>query len=115
MSGLRFELRQKDRFEYKITQLLAQRVMIASIDRFEHFIGFLEHERLQGIDSLLAVPRAAAGAAQRRHDLDQPGELSGGAVRFGHLIILVKCPSLLCRSPPSSCRLQAPRRFTLAI
>ena len=50
----------------------------------EHLVGFLEHERLQRIDRLLAIPGAAVRRPQRGHDLDEAGELGGGC-RHGDL------------------------------
>ena len=82
--GLGFELRQEHRLEQEVAELLAERRVIVAVDRLEHLVGFLEHERLQRVDRLLAIPRAAVRRAQRGHDLDQAGELGGGC-RHGDL------------------------------
>ena len=63
--------------------------MIVAIDRLEHFVGLLEHERLQRVDRLLAIPRTAVGSAKRGHDVDESCEFASGAGGVGHLIILV--------------------------
>ena len=75
VAGLGLELREKHRLEHEIAELLAQRGVIVRVDRLEHLVGFLEHERLQRVDGLLAIPRTAVGPAQRGHDLDEAGEL----------------------------------------
>ena len=44
----------------QITSLLKrERVVIVPIDRLEHLVGLLEHERLQRVDGLLAIPWTA--------------------------------------------------------
>jgi len=85
-----FELCEKHRFEHEVAELIAQVRVIVAVDRLEHFVRFFEDERLERVDRLFAVPRAAARSAQRGHDLDEPREFSGGAFGFGHLIILIK-------------------------
>src|SRR5690606_11317582 len=42
--------------------------------RVEHLVGFLDEERAQGLERLLAVPRAAAGSQQSVHDFDESAE-----------------------------------------
>ena len=76
VSGLRLELGEKHGLEDEVAQLLAERRVVVAIDRLDHLVGFLEHERLQRVDRLLAVPRTAVGSAERRHDVDQPDELA---------------------------------------
>ena len=70
------ELRQEDALEEQIADLAAQRVVIVAVDRVEHLVGLLEHERSQRLDRLLAIPRAAAGSAQASHDVDEALELA---------------------------------------
>ncbi len=72
------ELRQEDALEEQIADLAAQRVVILAVDGVEHLVGFLEHERPQGLNRLLAIPRAAAGPAQAAHDVDEALELAPG-------------------------------------
>ena len=84
MPGLGLELRQEHRLEHEVAELLAERVVVVAVDGLEHFVGLLEHERLQRVDRLLAIPRAAVRAAQRGHDLDEAGELLGGAIGMRH-------------------------------
>ena len=81
------ELGQEDALEEQIADLAAQRVVIRAVDGVEDFVGFLEHERPQGLYRLLAVPRASAGSTEAPHDVDQPLKLAprrrsvrGGAV-----------------------------------
>ncbi len=47
------------------------RVVIAAVERVEQLVGFLQHERAQRLQRLLAIPGAAVLGAQRAHDLDQ--------------------------------------------
>ncbi len=47
------------------------RVVIAAVERVEQLVGFLQHERPQRLQRLLAIPGAAVLGAQRAHDLDQ--------------------------------------------
>ena len=68
------ELGDKHRFEQKIAELLAEPLMVMLVDRLEHLVGFLEHERPQRGERLLAVPGAPARGAQRAHDADEPIE-----------------------------------------
>ena len=80
MSLLRLELGEKDGLEHEVAQLFAERRVIVPVDGIEHFVGLLEHERLQRIDGLLAIPRTALRAAKRGHNLDE-------AIEFLHLVI----------------------------
>ena len=76
VSRLRLELGEEHRLEDEVAQLLAERGVVVPVDRLEHFVRFLEHERLQRVDRLFPIPRTPVGSAQRRHDLDQPDELA---------------------------------------
>ena len=78
--GLRFELRQKDGLEHEVAELLAERRMIVAIDRLEHLVGFFEHERLERVDRLLAVPGTPLGRPESRDDFKK-------AVKLFHLVI----------------------------
>ncbi len=90
MPGLRFELGQEHRLEHEVPELLAQRRMVVRVDCLDHLVALFEHERLQRVNRLLAIPGAAVGAPQRGHNPDQARELVGGAGRIGHLVILTK-------------------------
>ena len=61
-------LRQEDRFEQEVAELLAELRRRAALDRFEHLVGLLEDERTQRRGRLLAVPRTAVGSPQSAHD-----------------------------------------------
>ena len=65
------ELREEHRLEHEVAELLAERRVIVAVDRLEHLVGLLEHERLQRVDRLLAIPRTAVRSAQSGHDVDQ--------------------------------------------
>jgi hypothetical protein len=78
VAGLVFELRDEDRLEQEVAELLAQRVVVLVVDRFEQLVRFLEHVLLQRVDRLLAVPRASTRCTQGRHDVDEAYELACG-------------------------------------
>ena len=64
--------------EQEVAQFLAQVVEIAARDGVGDLVGLLERVGRDGREILLQVPRAAgAGRAQRRHDLEQPGDVAG--------------------------------------
>ncbi len=90
---LGLHLRDEHRLEHEIAEFLTQCVVVVAVDRLEHLVGFLEHKRLQRIDGLFAVPRAAVWTAKPGHDFDEPHEFGGTARGIGHLIILVECPN----------------------
>ncbi len=76
VSRLRLELGEEHGLEDEVAQLLAERGVVVPIDRLDHFVRFLEHERLERVDRLFPVPRTPARPAERRHDLDQSDELA---------------------------------------
>ncbi len=72
-AGVEHDLQQQ------VAQFVLQVVEVAAADRVGHLVGFLDGVGRDGREILLEVPRAAAaGRAQRRHDLDQPGDVAGG-------------------------------------
>ena len=83
MPALRLELRHEHRLEQEVAELLADGGVIVRVDRLQHFVGFLEHERLEAVDRLLAIPRAAIWRTQARDDVDEALEFGGCC---GHLI-----------------------------
>jgi Domain of unknown function (DUF1844) len=81
--GLLFELRDEHGLEEKVSELFPERPVIVPVDRLEYLVGFLEHVWLEGVDRLLAIPRAAVGRAQPRDNLDEAKEGVGGG-NLGH-------------------------------
>ena len=71
-------LREEDGLQQEIAQFVGEAVPIAGVDGVHHFIGFFEEIRLDGVEVLFAIPRAAAGRAQPRHDFDQTREAGAG-------------------------------------
>jgi hypothetical protein len=76
--GLFLELRQEDRLIQKVAELFPEGGVVVMVDCLEHLVGFLEHERLQRIDGLFAIPRTPVGCPEPRHDPDQSSEFCGG-------------------------------------
>ena len=68
--------------QQKIAQFVLQPGQIVASDGIGDLVGFLERIGSNGAEILLEVPRAAASRrAQRRHDLDQAGNVAGGLHR----------------------------------
>ena len=76
VSRLGLELGEEHGLEDEVAQLLAERGVVVPIDRLDHLVRLLEHERLERVDRLIPVPRTPVRPAERRHDLDQPDELA---------------------------------------
>ena len=67
-----------DDLQQQVAELVAQIVEIAARDRVGHLVGFLDRIGRDGREILLDVPGTAGlGIAQRRHDLDQAGNVAG--------------------------------------
>jgi hypothetical protein len=64
----------------KISELLAEAVEIAGVDRLENLVGLFDQMTRERFVRLLTVPRAAVRCAQACHDVDEP--LEGGAGRL---------------------------------
>jgi hypothetical protein len=59
----------KQHLQQQIAQLLGQMRKIAPLNGVEDLVGLLQRVFADGIEGLFAVPRAAVGSAQPRHDL----------------------------------------------
>jgi hypothetical protein len=65
--------------QQEVAELILQPDEIITDDRVRDFVGFLDCVRSDGAKTLLQVPRAAAAwRPQRRHDLNQAGDVAGG-------------------------------------
>ena len=72
--------------EQEVAELVLEVGEIAARDGVGHLVGFLERIGRDGPEGLLEVPgAAAAGRAQRRHDLDQAGNVTGWLHGLGSL------------------------------
>ncbi len=70
--GFLGHLGEEDHLEEQVSEFLCQAVPILGIDRVHDFIRFFKKIRLDGLESLLAIPWAASGGAEPLHNLDQP-------------------------------------------
>jgi hypothetical protein len=60
--------------QQQIAKFAGKFVPVAMIDRFENLVSFFQRIRLDRIESLLAIPRAAAGSPQALHNSDRAFE-----------------------------------------
>src|SRR5579864_1952020 len=79
-------LRIEKYLEKKITEFARKLVPIAIVDRFENFVGLFQGVGLNGVEGLLAIPRASARSAQLRHDRD--GTLEAFSSCRGHRFLI---------------------------
>ena len=86
VAGFLADARQEHGLEQEVAELFAEVRRLAALDRLEHLVGFLEHERTQRGVRLLAVPRAAIRRAQRAHDLDETLESLARTVGHGDML-----------------------------
>src|SRR5258708_25764787 len=92
--------------EQEIAQFVAQVVEIAARNGVGDLVSLLDGVRREGCKGLVNVPGAtSAGRAQRRHDLEQPGDVAGrghrrrgnrGWTTADHTVPAAICPA----SPP---------------
>jgi hypothetical protein len=61
----------KQHLQQQVAQFLGQVRPVAPLDGVEDLVGLFQRVFANGIEGLLAVPRAAAGSAQPRHDRDR--------------------------------------------
>ncbi|MGY4437162.1 hypothetical protein ACVWWO_009639 [Bradyrhizobium sp. F1.13.1] len=98
---LRRHLGVEDDLEQQVAELLAEIVEIAAADGLDYLIGFLNRIGRDGRKILLEVPGAAGHRrAQRRHDLDQAGNVAGR----GHCGAVSWLSSLMPKASPRSQR-----------
>ena len=72
-------LRVEHGLQNEIAEFLRQLAPLAAVYGVKHFVSFFERIRFDGIEGLLAIPGAAAGRAQARHQRNQFLEfLAGG-------------------------------------
>ena len=71
LAFFRRHLREEDGLEHQVAEFFGQTRPIALIDGVEDLVGFFQQIRLDGVEVLFAIPRAAARSAQPRHDADQ--------------------------------------------
>ena len=65
------QLTMENDLQQQIAKFLFQLVIVTGFDRVEQFIDFLHRVPPQRAMILLAIPRAAFGRTQLRHDIEQ--------------------------------------------
>jgi len=80
------ELAMEDDLEQKIAEFFGHFVVVAGFDGVHQFVNFLDGVEAQAHVILLAVPRAASGGTEARHDVEQVVDGgffgAGGGFRF---------------------------------
>ena len=61
----------KDDLQQEVTELFAEHLWSAVIDRVDDFMGLFEHVLTKGFEGLFAIPRAAVGTEKCAHQLDE--------------------------------------------
>ncbi|OWK18270.1 hypothetical protein AJ88_03380 [Mesorhizobium amorphae CCBAU 01583] len=76
-----------DDLQQEIAELFAQIVQVAARNGVRHLVGFLDRVGRNGRKILLDIPRAAGfRRPERRHDLDQPGNVLRGFHRTDAIV-----------------------------
>ncbi len=86
LAALARDLGVKDDLKKQIAQLAAQlsgAAFACRLDGLEGFVGLFQKHRRERRVSLLAIPRAAIGRAQTRHQFDEISEGGGHSFKFG--------------------------------
>ena len=73
----------EDDLQQQVAELAGELVVVLLVDGVGDLVGLLDRHRLDALVGLLAVPRAAAGGAQARDQLDEAGEELAGLGRGG--------------------------------
>ena len=63
-------LRIKEHLQQQVAKFTGKFLPVAIVDRFQNFVGFFQRVGLDGIECLLAIPRAASRSSQTLHDGD---------------------------------------------
>ena len=70
--------RMENDLQQKVAKLILQPGQVVARNGVSHLVSFFERVWRDGAEGLLQIPRtAASGRPQRRHDLDQPGNVAG--------------------------------------
>jgi hypothetical protein len=65
------DLSVKEDLEKEVTEFLGELGIVCAIEGIEDFVGFFDEISAEGGVGLLAVPGAAVGRAEARHDSDE--------------------------------------------
>src|SRR5262249_41460460 len=82
MPGFLSHLRIEKDLQQQVTQLAGRLRPIAIVDSLQDFVGFFKRIALDGIEALLAIPRAASRSPQSRHNRDGLLEFLASGHRF---------------------------------
>ena len=61
-------LRIEQHLQQQVAEFFGKMRKVAALDGVEDFVGLFQRVFANGVEGLLAVPRAAAGSAKARHD-----------------------------------------------
>jgi len=89
--GFAAELCNEHRLEDDIAEFLADARPVAFVYGVEQLAGFLEDERAEGGEGLLAVPWAALGTAQHLHDFDESVKVRASRTGHGRMLSFEDC------------------------
>lgn len=85
-------LRIEEHLQQQVAEFFGEMRKIAALDGVEHLVGFFERVLANGVEALLAIPRAAAGRAQARHNGSRFEEKLTRARRIGGFRLrLISC------------------------
>ena len=75
-------LREEHGLQQQVAEFVGEALPVAGVDGVHHFIGFFEEIGLDGVEVLFAIPGAATGGAEARHDFNQTREGGSGRLLF---------------------------------
>lgn len=74
------DLSVEDDLEENVAEFFDQVRVIPFLDRFDHFIGFFDQVRGEGLVRLFVVPGATSGSAKRGHNRHEPADRVGNGL-----------------------------------
>ena len=109
MAGLLGHPRLEDHLQQQVAEFLADLALVALLDRADDLVRLLDDVGLERFGGLLAVPRAAVGRAQPRHELDEAREPVVGGVS---VLVIHDSAILLACAPRAGAPARGPGTLT---